>query len=158
MKQRITIDWGNKYVQYCTKICSISILATLIFYSSLQILLSDETKIPISIPAQWVKIELSLHGNYMAQEGELVTIVENNGNILLPKALLLEIKKSDQMFENKVNNQWNVLLAIEPIDHQKLKILNLKKPEQLFISPQIVKEIKVTTQLHKEVKAYEITY
>jgi len=159
MKQNV-YNFKNKHaIHYWAKILFIGVLGTIIFYSTTLIFTQGPEKKIVSIPPNWHKIELALHGNYLAQEGEIISVLENSGNVLLSKALLVEIKKSElQEIDGQFNNLWKVLLAIEPIDHQKLKLLNMKKPEQLYISPLVRTHTQIIHKIAKENHAYEITY
>lgn len=128
-----------------------TLIATTLFYTSIE-LISSESKLPnIKVPLHWQKIELTLHGNYFAQEGEIVSIVENNGNLILKKAVLLKLQR------DQLNNFWTVLIATEPIHYQKLKELNLKKPEELYIAPLISQELKLNAQIKRKLN-YELNY
>lgn len=144
--------------QHWFKIFAITLIATSIFYALLELFSAKEISAPIVVPATWQKIELSLHGNYFAQEGEYISVVENNGDIMIKKGLLVEIKHNDQSGqENPFGNTWRALIATEVLNNQKLKELNLKRPDQIFLSPYNKNLSAVKRFLKKEV-AYEITY
>lgn len=137
---------------------AISIIATLLFYACIELVSTKPHHSPIVIPPHWQKIELSLHGNYLAQEGEYISIVENNGDLIIKRALLLEIKRSQtNEYKESFESTWKILIAIEPINYKKLNDLNLKKPQELYLSPYVKEEIVSKKFIKKEI-AYEISY
>ena len=151
--------WKSETSQNWLKIFSISILATVIFTSLSFILENDHLPQPQIIPPSWLKIQLTLRGHYLAEEGETVAILETNGSVLIDHALLLKITRNEtNLTESSMNNLWNVEIAIAPIDHQKLKILNSKTPDQLYISPAVHNVKRKIEKIIRKHYAYEMSY
>jgi hypothetical protein len=159
MKQEIINKWKSEITQHWVKILCISTLATCIFLSFSTILFVENVSNLNPIPKDWIKIELTLQGNYLAEIGEWISVLDTQGTVVIHQARLLKISKNENSsIDNLHNNLWNVQIALAPINYQKLKLLNLKKPEELYLSPKINFPISNIKKVAKERTAYEINY
>lgn len=118
------------------KILIISFLGILIFYCLVELFTSTPEVVPIPIPKDWQKMELTLMSNYFATPGETISLLHTDGSILIPKALLLTMeKKAPPWSEQNKDNFIKVLIATPKLTLFQWQEVHSKNPEQIYLSP-----------------------